>query len=112
MNSCYASERLFDSTIAHSQDSLSHAFGLLAVMRHQQQGHARLAALTDEVFDASGRLLVERCSGLVEKQGFRLAAKGTSNGEPLALSGGKAADLPFESIGEPQRFDQRYRVRL
>ena len=50
---------------------------------------------------------------LAAKQSFRLAAKSASNGEPLALSGGKAADLPFKAINsEPQRFDRRYRVRL
>jgi hypothetical protein len=50
MNLCHALEKFFDSTIAHSQDSFGHALGLLAVMRHQQQGHAGLAALTDKVF--------------------------------------------------------------
>ena len=59
MNSCHALERRFDSTIAHSQCSISRALRLLAVVRHQQQGHAGLAALTDKVFDASGRQLVE-----------------------------------------------------
>ena len=49
MSSWRALRGLVDPAIAHSQQPLCHALGLPAIVRHQQQGHAVPAALSDEV---------------------------------------------------------------
>jgi hypothetical protein len=59
MSSWRASRRLVDPAIAYSQQPLCHALGLPPIVRHQQQGHATPAALSDEVLDKSGRMIVE-----------------------------------------------------
>src|SRR5262245_22948183 len=100
MSSWHAFRQLVDPAIAHPQQSLCHALSLPVIMRHQQQGHAFPAALSDEVLDKCSRMLVERCGRLVKEKGLWLAAQRTGEGKPLALSRRKTGDLPFESVGE------------
>ena len=59
MSSWRALRELVDPAIAHSQQPLCHALGLRAIVRHQQQGHAVPAALSDEVLHKSRRMIVE-----------------------------------------------------
>jgi hypothetical protein len=112
MRSWRASRGLADFAIAHQQQPLRHALCLPAIMRHQQQGHALSATVSDQVFDESCRAFVERCCGLVKQKGFRLATKRAGKRKPLALSGGKASDIPFQGTGEPQPLHEPWRIEL
>jgi len=59
MSSCSALRGLVDPAIDHAQQPLCDALGLLAIVSHDQQGHAVPAAPANEILDKFGCMLVE-----------------------------------------------------
>ena len=93
-----------DLALIDDGDAIAEAFGLVHVMRGQQDGPATLAQVADDVPELAAGLGVQAGRRLVEEQDLGVADQGDRDREPLLLASGKLLD---EGIGLAFQRDPR-----
>src|ERR1051326_8126414 len=89
-----------DLTVVDDGDAVTEAFGLVHVVRGDENGAATGLEGAQDVPDVPPRLRIESGRRLVEEEQFRIADERTGNRESLLLAAGELADIRVALVHE------------
>src|ERR1019366_7860477 len=95
----------YDLAVIDDGELVAEAFGLVHIVRGEQDGATFFLESADDVPELAAALGIESGGGLVEKKNARIADQSGGDGPALLLAAGKFADPGVGFLGELEFFE-------
>ncbi len=95
-----------DAAVVDQGDAVGEALGLLHEVGHQDDRHAAVADILDELPGVTPRLRVEAGGQLVEDRDLRVADQRQRDRQPLLLAAGQLAERGLALVGQAEIVEQ------